>query len=417
LTKASGSARAFVAAHLALAVVLSALVQPRLTLDSAGYLNHAPYRPPLVPVVYALLGAFGGAQLRAIVLVQLVVAVLAAWALARALVAFVDEPPRLAYLVFYALFVPQLNHALCIMSDALSFSLFSLTVAAALAALRAPGPRTIARVAAWSTAAWLARAQFLFLAPLVVVGAAAFVAAAPRARWRSAAVCAAIVGAGALGSPLYNRAFNGAFLSLGAKGMHLLAVVTYVAQPDDLSALHDPVERRFESEVLAQAKEKRLLRSDVGKYQPEAHHFYGVFDPIALDTIEHHYAASVLGRPVPHGLVGDGFSPREWGEFDRFATHVALQLLTRNAGRYLVHIFTCAYQLYRVFGFLVLVLLAIGLLAWRRPTGQLLLLVSILWIANLALVSLVQVPYMRYTFPTDAVVLAALIPVVVRATR
>lgn len=405
------SNRRFVALHAAAAALLC-LRPPVLTPDSADYLEHLIYRPPLTPLLYDVARLFGPLQLRAAVALQMIIGVLAAARLAQSMLRAAGVTSRLvAVAAFYILFAPQLQHGAYIMSDSLAYSLLSLAVAHGIDCAAAPSGRALVATTGWTVAAVATRSQLLFLMPLVVAGIALDLAAARRRALKPAALALGIVAASALLQPTYNLAFHGRFLALKAGGVHWLGVVLFVTEPGDLGAVPDGPERAFATTVFERARARQLLRAQLPLYMPEAHHFDRSFDALAWTTVAQSYCDLVLVRPVgaQASAIVRAMSPDEWRTFDRFTSDIALHLLRRSWPRYLVHIATCARQFAGVAIGIAAALLACAGFGLRRARGRavLLLLTAGLWLCNLVAISLVQDLRFRYTFPFDVMLLVA----------
>ncbi len=405
--------RRFVAANAAAAALL-ALRPPQLTGDSNDYLQHLMYRPPLTTLLYDVARLFGPLQLRAAVALQMIIGVLAAFRLSRAMGRAAGvESALVRTALFYVLFAPQVQHGAYIMSESLAYSMLSLAVASALDCVGAPAARSLLACTGWTIAAVATRSQLLFLVPALCVGVALFVWRAPdrRRALRPAALAIALVAASSLIQPTYNLVFNRRFVTLQAGGIHLMGVALFVTEPEDLDGLPDGPERSFAAAVFAKARDAHLLRSQTPRFMPEGHHFDRSFDAITWTTIGQSYCDLVLHRPV--GPAADrivrAMSPDEFRAFDRFTRHIALGLLARSWPRYLAHLATCARQFAGVAIAVAAAMLAVGFFGLRaRPArAALLLLVAGLWLADLLVIGLVQAFRFRYTFPFDTMLIAA----------
>jgi hypothetical protein len=399
----------FAAFHLALAAMYG-LRGPILTPDSADYLEHLIYRPPLTPLVYDVARLGGPLRLYFAVSLQMMIGVAAALVLARSLVRAAGVSSRLvAVATFYILVAPHLQHAMFIMSDSLAYSLLSLAVAYGLDCAVAPTPRALVCCTGWTALAVATRSQLLFLFPILVVGIALY--AYTRRTFRPAALAMALLAASTLLQPTYNLVFHGRFLALKAGGVHWLGVVLFVTEPNDLAAVPDGAERAFATAVFERARERHLLRSQLPLYMPEAHHFDRSFDAIAWTTVAQSYCDLVLRRPVgaQASAIVRAMSPDEWRAFDHFTSDIARHLLRQSWWRYLRHIATCAREVTGVALGIAAALFFVGAAGVRRRRGPALVLLFAagLWLCNLVAISLVQDLRFRYTFPFDVMLIVA----------
>jgi hypothetical protein len=200
-----------------LRVVPATVVVPRLNYDSLGFLASpqlAGGRPPLVPLLYALLGH----QLRTIVIVQSAVGALC-WAL-LAFAARRFAGYRLAgWLAFVGVLVVSLTDMMthwdvCILSDSLSLSLLALLLAAGLGLADRRSPGQIAAFLVLAVLWGLTRDTNAYLLGLLGLAGMLLVLVARRPRWILLPTMFVVVAVGVAGSANHGRRWVEPFLHL-----------------------------------------------------------------------------------------------------------------------------------------------------------------------------------------------------------
>jgi hypothetical protein len=200
-----------------LRVAPATAVVPRLNYDSLGFLASpqlAGARPPLVPLLYALLGH----QLRTIVIVQSAVGALCWAVLAFAARRFAGY--RLAgWLAFVGVLVVSLTDMVthwdvCILSDSVSLSLLALLLAAGLTLAETRSPRRIAAFLTLAVLWGLTRDTNAYLLGLLGLAGMLLVLLARRPRWVLLPAMFVLVAVGVAGSANQGRRWVEPFLHL-----------------------------------------------------------------------------------------------------------------------------------------------------------------------------------------------------------
>ncbi len=394
-------------------LVAAVWIGPVLVRDSASYLEATAYRAALYPTFLAILGAvFGPLQLHSAVAFQTAFGLLA---LARLLQRLGRQGLRpwplgvaAALLAFPYLWPLAIGSS--ISSEGLAYPLFLLAVSELLAAAEMPGRGAPLRFALWSVLGVLARPQMLFLAPAgwVVLG---WQWLRRREAWRGTIWLVLTValtvglGTGWLIEKGYHRWRHGEFELAAFTDLHLMASAIYVSSEDDVHAF--PARQgQLLSAVRQRAAKGHLLLADnpsptgVSSF---AVHYAQVYNKLVWRTLvpqlretlaaggdleaEHYFEAARLLRPVATGLI---------------EKHLATW--ARLVGSEFLQGLGVPYAL-----LLLMVVPLAAMRSDRSPLATLLLAAAALHLANLALVALIQVVRLRYSFYTDMLYLASLV--------
>lgn len=381
--------------------------------DSASYLAAAAYRTALYPTFLTLLGAaFGPFQLYAAVVIQILLGLCAGWRLLRSLghQGLRGWPLRFAGALIALPYLWPLAVGNSIASEGLAYPLFLLAASELLEAVRGASPGATVRFTLWTSLGVLARPQLLFLAPaaLVVIGWQHLCRQGRRSApsWIAFASLLALgLGTALLTECSYHRWRHGHFAVAPFTDLQLMASALYVSNEEDAGAL-EPDQVTLFTSLRRHAADKHLLLANNPSHTGLASfaaHYGHVYNDLVWRTVVpelrkaladgqelqsgHFFEAASLLRPMAMALIR-----RHFVTWLRLAWSNLLQGLGSH--------------------YALLVLLTIPIAAARSPADRLaslLLAAAALHLANLGLVSLIQVARLRYTFYTDILYLASLL--------
>jgi hypothetical protein len=122
-------------------------------------------------------------------------------------------------------------------------------------------------------------------------------------------------------------------------------------------------------------------------------------------------------RLAAHGKEGAFVSVNDWHR-DNQALHVGLRLIRRRLVQYVVHVASTVlgYARYSLFLILALVALALARFGRHDPALSTGLWLGQLWLANLGLTCMIEVPQSRYTLYTDSTLFAWMVAAIAGPT-
>lgn len=401
----------------ALFVAFLVVQGPLLVPDSGTYVEAWPTRPPVLPLVLlggnALVGA--RAALYLTVVLQSVAAFVSCRVLLVELERVVSHVPTASAIGFFALLMPQFKAARTIASESLAYSFVCLFAAAIAGALvtRASNRRVWLGVAA-ACAAYATRAQFIYLVPLALLGAAAVVAFA-----RTSTKSRVVLGAGAIAVLALTLTINATYLRIRSgrpggvplSGVQLIALVSHVASRSEVEAANLGKDREFAERVYDRLEANHMLASQRDPNVGVSAFLADRYNPI-LDVVGEEFRALQPKPALNSARYLWGMTVEQLCELDRTTKRVGLTLLHTSWKRYLRVSVTSIWEWHRYFCIVMLfnLVLAIGTLV-RNPRvlpSWLLLAVTGGWLANVCVVALVEPPLYRYTFYYDAIFVALL---------
>jgi hypothetical protein len=415
---------AAVALATSLALLLAAL-GPALTPDSPGYLNGAPYRPPVVyyaaaPWV-ALLGR--GPGLRVFVAFQVLVGFGTAALLASTLQRFLRLGPLAGVVALPILFLPQIQAARAVMSESLAYSAVCVFVSYLLRVLAGSDSRgDLALLWAGAALAALTRIQFYFLIlpALIATGAALWRAREWARRLTAAGTVAGVLALAFAMHASYTVPRAGRFERVPFAGLQLFAVALHIAEPEEIAAIPEAQVRHVAERAYAKAGRIGCLASQRERLTPSMH-FHICYNPIVeaiMDAFDEETRGVRLGRQTWDDL--QGLLPVEnWYDLDATTLLASRGLLRHSYRRYVAFVLRSCFEHHRYYALLAGTLFALTLIGagLRSRTRLLLLTASGLWLVNLAVVASVEIPQMRYTFYFDGLLLAAVVLALMSASR
>ncbi|MFA5161216.1 MAG: hypothetical protein WC421_03135 [Elusimicrobiales bacterium] len=229
--------------------------------DSQSYLDAAITRAPGYPALLMLFHAvFGGWQLPAVCAFQLAVCVCGARFFAAAL----EQPAAIEAVIQILALAPLFKlptggepfFANMIASDGISYGLWLFLAGMGARLLRAPSARGLAGFGAVYAALMLARPQFLFMVPVIML-ACALLAAYRRISWRAVWLAlpalAVFLAATGFAERTWHYAVNGRFVKSQALGTQLIPPALYLAKAEDAALFSGPEAGLF-SEAFAKAE-------------------------------------------------------------------------------------------------------------------------------------------------------------------
>ena len=410
---------------IGVALVIAAVLAvrgPEITNDSAGYLGHSPTRPPGYPLFLDAMHALAGARwLHAAVLLQSLAALLAAASFVRGLGRRLGAG-RVAQLIGAAvLLVGIFGFARQISTEALSLALVLLAASHALDAAEEQTSRPLIVAAVAIAAGLLLRPQLLFLLPAWVVGALAHGLARrgqPGARPLRFGATVALIFAAQWGiQQTDNYARRGERSGAGLAGIQLATAAFFIADSGDAAAISPaltPVDAERAAAIEAHVWHNHLAAGAApGKYPP-AMYFGLVYHDICWGTVARAYG---LHQDQDVGVAA-------WRDFDRSTLAISTRLLARHPLRYLRHVVGLAW-----FQFKYLLLLAVGMVGmavvrlWRgrREPRDVVAIAWLwaggLWLTNVLMVCMVELPLGRYSLYTDSLLVCVLLATVRRAKQ
>lgn len=399
---------------MATSVVALLLVGPIVTADTPTYVQFSLFRSALTSTILWLTRSVGGAwSFQLFVAASALLTAIAAGRLSAslALVYGLDLVGR--RLLHLLVLLPALRFAAEIGSVAMAFPLCLFWLADALLLLREPGAsRLFSRVCVWQVLAQLARPQMLVLAPFTIFGAVR--AGFHRRTIRPLLLCACWLFVGAACERGYQVVVNRLPVSARSLGIQLLTTVAYGMRAEDLSCLAPGTSREFASLLYERLHAERLLRDLRPDGVPASHQFELVYTRICWGAVVPLYGSSELGMNVSESsaLAPRQLPPEAWSRMDSLTTGVALQLLRCGHLRYLRNVLGTVYETQKFYLFIVLFQLGLGVTMLRGGAqGTTLLLVSLLWCANVVAVAGLEYPMSKYTYYFDVPVACVLFAV------
>lgn len=396
-----------VAAAMLLFAASAAIVGPILTADTTSYLAHTNVRPPAYPLFLdAVRLVFRGHALRAAVFAQLLFSGISCVRFGRRLGSFIGAGGWLVAIVQAVLFSVMLKFGRTISTEALSYGAFLVFLDKSVDCFQSRSIRNLLVGAAFLALLIFLRGQFLFILPVVLCSLLMTAMVEPREAWRLLLVAMALLVVLAAVPRIYGLACSGSPRSTSATGVQLLTVVLYVAVPADGEALADRDERRYFDALIARASAGSMLSVQRKAGMPVIHHFSQYYNDLCFGLIVPEYAKEFLGlslAPTVAATTGR-MSSDAWANMDAFQLKMAVHLLRRAARRYAVHVVGTILELYKTYVIVVLGMMLAGLLDRARPIGKLMVGIGLLWIANVVLVTMVEIPMGRYTFYVDTVI-------------
>jgi hypothetical protein len=394
---------------IVVAVLMSVAVAvrgPLLVPDSASYLDYSPMRTagyPLFLDVMRVAGATAG--LRLAVFVQALALLVTIGHFTRVLGSRLGLN-RLPRVIAGSIFLPGwFACAGTIGSEALAWSFFLVGVAFGVDALLTPSDRDVF----WSTVgivgATLVRPQFMFALPVWSLGIAIHifrrhgVTGALRVLVSSAAI---LVASGLL-QRAYDYAKTGHAQHASLAGIQVATEGFYLSTSADASAVL-PEDAAFVRSVTDRLAAQHMLASDHPAAYSEAVYFPLVYNEICWQAIAGTY------RDGQGALV----SVSDWRRFDEITLRVGVRLIRRHLVQYIAHVASSALLYAHYSLFMVMALVALALAQLRRADAVLSigLWLALLWLANLAVICMVETPQSRYTVYTDSVLCAWIVAVI-----
>lgn len=252
---------------LGAAFVVVAVVREPWTSQDTSYIDGHALRAPVLPVILRALRAVLplSIYLRAFDGLQAALAFAATTALALELSRRLRLDRVTATLVWLTLGLAQFRAVANVMSESISYSFLSLSLAAALPLFW--GERSLRSLVVMTGAAMLlvlTRPQFVYLVPVVVLVFAAYVVTEPtwrtRARMAGAGVMIALAGLGV--QTLHTGTHVGVAGGAAYGGSQILAVTLTVATETDVEAIADPEVRAFASSAGGRSSVRRRRGSE-----------------------------------------------------------------------------------------------------------------------------------------------------------
>jgi hypothetical protein len=385
-------------------VAVLLLIGPIVTADTPTYVEFSLFRNALTPTILWLTRSVGGAwSFQLFVALGAISTAIAAgrFSASLAVVYGLDLVGR--RLLHVLVLLPALRFAAEIGSVATAFPLCLFWLADAVLLLRQPGaPQLLNRVCIWQVLAQLARPQMLVLAPFTIFGAMRV--GLHRRSARPVLLCACWLLVGAASERGYQLVVNRVPVSARSLGIQLLTTVAYGMEAGDLSCLTPGTSREFASLLYERLHAERLLRELRPDGVPASHQFELVYNRICWGAVVPLYGRSELGMTLPESsaLAPRLLPPEAWSRMDSLTTGVALQLLRCGHLRYVRQVLGTVYETQKFYLVIVLFQLGLGAALLRSGApGTALVLVSLLWCANVVAVAGIEYPMTKYTYYFD----------------
>jgi hypothetical protein len=354
-------------------------------------------------LVLDLFGALGaGTPGHVLSLAQFLFGAFCARRLVGALEASFRVEPSIRVVLLVALTIPQTRWASYALPESMSYSIFLWFVACLVAAVTKGSAGSIAGMGALAALAAQTKPQYMFLYPILALVLLGLLVWRRQRRGIAGAAAAAVVllVAGHAAQRVYNYVLHDSFTGVSNTGIQLLAVQVYIMDPGEVQALPEPEDRELLGRVFEVLERRGLVPwmtcagGDV---------LACVYNTICWEAIVPAYSE--------RAKTDVKRSTTEWLEMDRDTTRLAVSIIRTHPLRHLRHVVATIYRSERFM--IVLVVLLVGTaggLAWRtgHPFWVIAGLTGLMALSNLTLVATVEPLLLRYTYPTDIIILVPL---------
>ncbi|MCQ8103103.1 flippase-like domain-containing protein [Methylomonas sp. SURF-2] len=373
---------------------------PVISLDSSTYVNHWPTRSPVYPF---LLDIFDE-HYHLLVLMQYITGVASIVFFCEKLKSIFIRTRHVSIMFFLLLILPYLpidflDIANLVGAESVSYSLFLLSTGYFIAGLYALDKRSIFLSCVILFILMLTRKQFVFLYPVYVL-----MLLLMRNKSKSL-ILICMVFVSYFGSNAIERVYNGItaghFTGVPFTGIQLVVRPLWIARfvdADQFSGLEKEV---FVSTLQMMDKNYVSLSSCKESALPIQcgyHHFLESYNLICWQIL----------YPV---LKGNGIT--DWWEIDRITLSISYKLIKGNLFTYLSEYYSAVKNgdgpYYMLFLLVVLILSLIDSMRYDKITSRVLLMVTMMCLANILLVSIVEPLLQRYTFYTSFLQIAVLV--------
>jgi hypothetical protein len=408
---------------LGAAFVLVAVAREPWTSQDTSYIDGHALRAPVVPLILRALRALlpSSIYLRAFDGLQAAVAFAATTVLTTSLSRRLRFDRVTATVVWLTLGLAQFRAVANVQSESISYSLLSLSLAAALPLFW--GQRSLRELLLMTASAALlvlTRPQFVYLVPVVVLVFALYVFTEPTWKGRARAVGAgAMIAIGGLGlQALHTGTHVGVAGGAAYGGSQIFAVVLTVATEADVDAVADPEVRAFASSIWRGAREAHELASQGdGVGLPPAHYTSLTYNSIINRIFAWHGETRGEGGVEPPDLRAvRRADAASLVRLNDLCIRAAVAVGKHDVLRFVRLVVSEVFFWERYMTFVVGGLLVASAVRLRRsPTARLTFAIAVGWVVNLLFVAALEVPEQRYTFYFDAYVAALVLAFAIQA--
>jgi hypothetical protein len=408
---------------LGVAFVLVAVAREPWTSKDTSYIDGHALRAPVVPLILRALRALlpSSIYLRAFDGLQAAVAFAATTVLAAGLSRRLLLDRVTATLVWLTLGLAQFRAVANVQSESFSYSLLSLSLAAALPLFWGERSfRALLLMTASAALLVLTRPQFVYLVPVVVLAFAVYVFTEPTWKARARAVGAGVtIAIGGLGlQALHTGTHVGVAGGAAYGGSQILAVVLTVANESDVEAIADPQVRAFASSVWRGSRDARDLANQGGD-TPPALYTAATYNNIINRIFAWREGAPGEGGAEPADLRAvRGADAAALVRLNDLCIRAAVSLGRHDLLRFARLVVSEVFMWERYMNFVVvgLIVASVGRLR-RSPSARLAFALALAWLVNVFFVTSVEIPDQRYTFYFDAFIAALVIGIAGHALR